>query len=299
MMRAFALASALVLCSATAAAAQKPVADEAFAVIRSLYEYDDALPLNARTLQHFDTAGFTREKFVIDGWRGTRIPGLIALPKTNRMQHPVIVLIDGIGGWKERWWQQTSWNRGRVLVDSLLASGFAIVMIDAPASGERTHENDYETAEAFIKKPAQLRDLVIQNVIEHRRVIDYLETRADIDTARVGMLGLSLGGMTTFFLGSVDSRVKAGVTGVTPLWRFGPVTSAANYAPRVTMPMLMLMGRRDSYYTSEQVAQVYASLASRHKEVVWYDVGHRLPEEYAAAAADWFRRHLEPNGDHK
>ena len=282
--------------AAPAVAQQQPVGDEAFRVLRQLFDYDASLPLETRTLQRFDTTSFSREKFVINGWQGTRVPGLVAVPKTGAGRFPVILLIDGIGGWKERWWQQTSWNRGRVLIDSLLGSGFAVAMIDAPASGERIYENDFESAETFIRKPAQLQSLVIQNTIEHRRVLDYLATRADIDTARIGVLGLSLGGMTAFYLGTVDTRLKAAVTGLTPLWRGGDVTSPANYASRVQMPMLMLMGRQDSYYTTEHVDQVYGLLGSKSKHVIWYDVGHRLPEVYASDAADWFRRYLPTAG---
>jgi dienelactone hydrolase len=279
------------------AAQQQPVGDDAFRILRQLFDYDATLPLNARTVQRFDTTSFYREKFVINGWQGTRIPGLIAIPKAGGSRYPVVLLIDGIGGWKERWWQQTSWNRGRVLIDSLVASGFAVVMIDAPASGERIYENDFESAETFIRKPAQLQSLAIQNTIEHRRVLDYVVTRTDVDTARIGVLGLSLGGMTAFYLGTVETRLKAAVTGLTPLWRGGDVTSAANYAPHVRMPMLMLMGRQDSYYTAQHVDDVYRSLGSKSKHLIWYDVGHRLPEDYASAAADWFRRHLSATGD--
>src|SRR5687767_7069499 len=93
------------------AAQRQPVGEEAFRVIRQLFEYDATLPLDARTLQRFDTTSFSREKFVINGWQGTRIPGLIAVPKAGAVRVPVVLLIDGIGGWKERWWQHTSWNR--------------------------------------------------------------------------------------------------------------------------------------------------------------------------------------------
>ena len=55
----------------------------------------------------------------------------------------------------------------------------------------------------------------------------------------------------------------------------------------------MLMGRTDAYYTKEQAERVLELLASQDKQLIWYDAGHRLPEEYAAEATAWFRRHLK------
>src|SRR5689334_16206511 len=123
----------------------------AIAPVRGQFAYDRSAPLNDRIIGHADTIGFTRDKIVFDGGAGSRVPGLVAIPKNAQTRHPVVVLVDGIGGWKERWWSSTSWNRGRILIDSLLAAGYAVAMADAPASGERTFENDFVTAESFIK----------------------------------------------------------------------------------------------------------------------------------------------------
>ncbi len=282
------------LALATPAWAQdsRPVGTEGYGILAQLFTYDASLPLNARVIPQFDSAGYAREKIVFDGWRGARVPGLVAIPKDSQPRHAVIVLIDGIGGWKERWWQETSWNRGRILIDSLLAAGFAVAMIDAFASGERTFANDYETAETFIRKFSQLRDMALQNTIEHRRLIDYLSSRSDIDSTRIGALGLSLGGMTTFYLGAFEPRVRAGVAGLTPAQRIPDLLWPGHYAAHVRMPLLMLMGRTDAFYTQQQVAAIFASLGSKEKQLQWYDVGHRLPEAYAGAAVAWFRQFL-------
>jgi dienelactone hydrolase len=274
------------------ARAQQPVGDEGYRILSQLFTYDPSLPLHALTVQRFDTATFTREKFVMDGWLGSRVPGLIAIPKQGAARYPVVVLIDGIGGWKERWWQASSWNRGRVLVDSLIAAGFAVAMIDAPASGERTYENGYVSAESFVGKYPQLRDLDMQNTVEHRRLIDLLATRADIDTTRIGALGLSMGGRAVFYLAAFEPRIKVGVGGVVALTRMPEMLWPGHYAPHVTEPMLLLMGRTDAYYTTAQAERVLELLASRDKKLVWYDAGHRLPEEYAGEAVAWFRQHL-------
>ncbi|MEP6494965.1 MAG: dienelactone hydrolase family protein [bacterium] len=277
---------------AAAAAAQDLRGEQSFRTLAPLFAYDSTLPLRARTLERFDTANFTRQKLVIDGWRGSRVPGLIAVPKNSTTRHPVIVLIDGIGGWKERWWQATSWNRGRVLIDSLMAAGFAVAMLDAPASGERTFENDFENAESFVKRPAQWRDMGLQNTIEQRRLLDYLATRADIDTTRIGVLGLSHGGMVTFILAALEPRVRVAVAGLTPMQSIPDALLPENYASRVHVPLLMLAGSKDTWYTRDQTERVLAMVGSKDKQLVWYDVGHRLPEEYAGAATTWFRRHL-------
>ncbi len=43
------------------------------------------------------------------------------------------------------------------------------------------------------------------------RAFDYLETRPEIDTSRLGVMGISGGGTTTFFTAAIDTRVKAAV----------------------------------------------------------------------------------------
>ncbi|MGQ0815708.1 MAG: hypothetical protein ACT4O1_14830, partial [Gemmatimonadota bacterium] len=90
-------AAILLILAVAPLSAQQPVGDEAFRILTQLFAYDASLPLNARTLERFDTITFRREKFIIDGWRNSRVPGLIAFPKNGVARFPAIVLIDGIG----------------------------------------------------------------------------------------------------------------------------------------------------------------------------------------------------------
>jgi dienelactone hydrolase len=288
----FAPLCSVIVTLASSAFAQPARTDSVARVHAALFSYDATLPLNARTFDRMDSATFVREKLVFDGWRGARVPGLVAVPKTPVGRRPVIVLVDGLGGWKERWWQPTSWNRGKVLIDSLLRSGFAVAMVDAPSSGERIFENDFESAETFVRRQAQWRDMGLQNAIEVRRLLDYLATRSDIDTSRVGMLGLSHGGMMTFVLSALEPRVKAAVAGLTPLHNIPDALLPYNYAASIRIPFLMLAGRTDSWYTQAEADRALGMLGSAAKELTWYEVGHRLPDDYAGAAARWFRTHL-------
>ena len=260
----------------------------------SPFAYDARAPLNVRVADRMDSATFTRQKIIFDGGAGSRVPAFVAVPKNAATRHPVIVLVDGIGGWKERWWQATSWNRGRLLIDSLLAAGFAVAMADAPASGERTFENDFTSAESFIRDLPRWREMSLKNAVETRRLIDYLVSRPDIDSARVGMLGLSHGGMMTFALTATDARIKAAVAGLTPMQNIPEVLMPTAWAPRVRVPFLALAGTRDAWYTREQVEGAFAAVGSSDKKLVWYEVGHRVPEEFAGEATRWFARTLRP-----
>jgi hypothetical protein len=46
-------------------------------------------------------------------------------------------------------------------------------------------------------------------VIEGRRLVDYLETRKELDTRRLGAMGISGGGMHTFYSTCIDTRIQA------------------------------------------------------------------------------------------
>ena len=48
-------------------------------------------------------------------------------------------------------------------------------------------------------------------VYDAMRAFDYLATRPEIDTNRLGVMGISGGGTTTFFTAAIDPRVKAAV----------------------------------------------------------------------------------------
>jgi dienelactone hydrolase len=43
------------------------------------------------------------------------------------------------------------------------------------------------------------------------RLIDYLSTRKDVDAARIGLTGISKGGIETYFTAAADTRVAAAV----------------------------------------------------------------------------------------
>lgn len=291
----------LLAASASAREADRPapISDEAYRTLADFYQYDPQLPLDARVLKKEDAPTYTREKVVFTGGRGDRVPAFVMLPKTGRPPYPLVLLIDGWTGGKDRWWDDDSWPRGGLATKALAAEGFAAFVMDAQFHGERAAKLGYLPVDEFVcAECANIRrEMVVESVLDHRRALDYLAGRGDLDFGRVGALGHSMGGVMTFALAALEPRLKAGVACVTPArrgetWTAASAFSPYTFAPRIRVPLLMLMGRSDSHYDGPDARALFALLASTDKALEFYDSGHRLPPEYVPRAVGWLKQRL-------
>ncbi len=271
----------------------EPATDEQREALSQFLEYNDEAELRAVVVEETETEAYTREKIVFTGVQNSRVPAYLAVPTTAAGPFPVVILIDGIHGSKERWFEEDSWPRGRAVTDRLIAEGFAVMSLDVRYHGERAAENDYRIP----SHAADLRDMIVPSVREHRRAMDYLETREVIDTDRIGLLGLSMGGMMSFMLAAVEPRARAVATGVVPVGEFRELRdmpiAPQTYAGAITdIPFLMMMGREDPFYTEDEARALYDLLPTPTKELIFYDADHRLPAAYPADAVSWLTSHL-------
>jgi cephalosporin-C deacetylase-like acetyl esterase len=89
------------------------------------------------------------------------------------------------------------------------ANGIAALVMDNIEMGEVefTHHGVYSRA-WFHWYSRGFSPLAVE-LLNARRAVDYLAARPDIDRNRIGATGRSGGGMATFFLAAIDSRIKA------------------------------------------------------------------------------------------
>ena len=149
-----------------------------------------------------------------------------------------------------------------------------------------------------LKSTSRWRDYVIMFSKDLRRTVDYLATRSDIDSNRIGYLGVSRGAALAPIMLAPESRIKAAA-----LWipGFYPEKVAAeveplNFLPRVTIPVLQLSGRYDYTFPDETSSvpffQTLGTLSDQKRRVV-YDTGHNLPpNEAIRETLDWFDHYL-------
>ena len=107
-------------------------------------------------------------------YEGTTLPAYFSrAPAADHRPAPVIVLVNGLDSTKEHQYSSGHWAE-------LAARGISCLMLDQPGSGEALRLQGL-TARADTEAWAAA-------------AVDWLETRADVDTSRIGIVGWSLGG---------------------------------------------------------------------------------------------------------
>lgn len=101
---------------------------------------------------------------------------------------PVVLLLPILNGQK---------NVMRPIATYFASRGYAAVIVDNVQ--RKTLLEDIIDAEPAIRRTIQ----------RHRRVIDWIQTRPDLDSSRIGVFGASLGGFNALFLAAIDDRVSA------------------------------------------------------------------------------------------
>jgi dienelactone hydrolase len=137
-----------------------------------------------------------------------RVPALLvksAATATYR-RRPVVIVLHGTGGKKE--------GELPFLIE-LAHSGFIAVAIDGRYHGARSKSGkgsaDYVDAILRTFRTGREHPFFYDTVWDVMRLIDYLETRDDVDPKRIGLFGISKGGIETYLTAAVDPRIAAAV----------------------------------------------------------------------------------------
>lgn len=137
-----------------------------------------------------------------------RVPALTVAPAGKTGKLPVMIVLHGTGGNKDG---MMSW------LEDFAKQGIMGVAIDARYHGDRS--DGEKGAAAYVAAITRAWRMPAGKPSEHPfyydtcwdlwRLIDVLENRPDVDSKRIGMLGVSMGGIETWLAASVDNRVAA------------------------------------------------------------------------------------------
>lgn len=132
-----------------------------------------------------------------------RVPGIAIRRAGVALRSPAVVVLHGTGDTKEGM---------TPLLQTLAERGFAAFAIDGRFHGERERRpNEYVGAILQTYRTGLGHPFLFDSVWDVMRLVDYLETRPDVDPARIGLMGISKGGMETYLAAAVDRRIAVAV----------------------------------------------------------------------------------------
>jgi dienelactone hydrolase len=262
----------------------------------------------ARVIEEVDKGDYIRRKIVLATGPRSLMPVYLLLPKDRPAPHPVVLAFHGhgygvkdiVGLWEDGTERNTPDGYHKDFAVALCRAGFAVAAPEISCFWER--QTDFSDLNSALGQPvpstcthtAMLAfhlgiSVVGLRVHDGMRLVDYMETRKEFDINRLGAMGISGGGMHTFFSTCLDPRIRACVISgyystfrdsilamshcacnvVPGLAEFGEMHDLVGLiAPR---PMLVEAGTRDPIFPISAVRSgvakaraVYGVFGSRH-----------------------------------
>ena len=231
--------------------------------IRANFFVPEPLPaLEAKTHRRFSpAAGVVAEAVTYATEFGTRVPAILyrpeRLPAGGKV--PGFVVVTGHGGDKYSWYAYytgVAWAR----------AGVAVLTYDQAGEGERgasgksgTREHDKLKGDAVLAR--RLAGLMITDV---RQAVSYLAARPEVDAARIGAGGYSLGSFVLALAGAVEPRLRACV-----LVGGGNLDGHGGYWDASSKTMCQGLPYQSLAFLGDRGAVMYALHAARGPTLIW------------------------------
>lgn len=186
------------------------------------------VPPAPELLEQIDRGDHLRQKILIRTTENTLMPFYLLLPKDRPRPLPVVIAFHGhgygvkeiIGVWEDGQERTTPDGYQKDFAIELCRKGFAVAAPEISCFGERSTDFSYlnsaigspipSTCDHTARLAFHLGGSVVGlRVLDGKRLVDYLATIPDLDTNRLGAMGISGGGMHTFFSTCLDPRIKA------------------------------------------------------------------------------------------
>lgn len=278
--------------------------------------------VSARVLSTEEREHYVLEKLVLDLNGEEPAPAWFARPKQAKGRLPTVLFNHSHGGGygigKAEFLEGREYLSNPPYAQFLTSLGYNALCFDAWLFGERSGRAELDFCKDMLWHGRVPWGMMVYDSL---KAVDYLVSRPDVDTARLGTVGISMGSSAAQWLGALDPRVKVivdiccltdwhtlvevgglkghGIYYYVPdlLNHFTTAQMNALIAPR---PHLSLAGTRDALTpvagldkVDRELEQVYAAAGHPgHWRLLRYDVGHQETPAMREEIRRWFLAYL-------
>lgn len=166
-------------------------------------------PVAGRCLGREEHAGYVVEKLLLDLNGQEEVPAYLVRPRSAQGKTPAL-LYNHAHGNDYRLGKEELLRGRRELApppyaETLTSLGYSALCIDAWVFGERSRRSEEDTFKEMLWQGQVLWGMMVYDSL---KALDYLAGRADVDSDRLGTLGLSMGSTMAWWVAALDERVK-------------------------------------------------------------------------------------------
>jgi hypothetical protein len=166
-------------------------------------------PVHGKLIVKEERETFYIEKLLLELNGIEPVPAYYISPKNTNSKTPVILFNHSHGGnyhiGKEEVLTGASYMYKKPYAEELTACGYSVLCIDEWGFGERRGRTESELFKEMLWKGQVMWGMMVYDSL---RAVDYLYSRDDVDTERIGTLGMSMGSTKAWWLAALDTRIK-------------------------------------------------------------------------------------------
>ncbi len=228
--------------------------------IRTKLSVPDPLPaLETETDSQFEPAdGVIAERLSYRTQFGLRVPAILYRPKSHSGKLPGLIVVNGHGGDKFSWY---AFYTGIAYA----RAGAAVLTYDPIGEGERNSDKKSGTrAHDKVLIPDELgRRMGGLMVTDVMQAVSLLRSRPEVDGARIGAMGYSMGSFILSIAAAADERLNACV-----LVGGGNLDGPGEYWDK-SKPMCQALPYKTLSFLGDRPAAIYALHASRGPTLIF------------------------------
>ena len=258
---------------------EDPVPEYVFEIYKNQFLYD-SIGLEAIVEEKDENSeDWTIERISFNAaYNNERVIAYLYLPVHATPPYQTLIYFPGVHAVLEQ--ELLNSNYIEFLIDYLLKNDRAVLVPVYKGTFKRNDGLTWAMSDANMSH--DYTDWLIKWVKDFSRSIDYLETRTDIDTSKLGFMGWSWGGEVGGIIPAVEERLKVSILYVGGFsGKAYPEADIINYLPRITIPVLMLNGKYDSgrpYEANLKLFYDHLGTPDEDKYLLLYETGHFIPK---------------------